>query len=182
MIGSPNQDQRSAVIAQLNASIDSFFLEGGSVQTLPGFKYVPHRPHRDLEPIRASSESPSEPKLTKRQKQLADLRKLAATMCYAEAMQHTGLSQSALSRAAADGGFHFQPNPNRGKGNKGKKLSDPVKDRELAERITAARDIGLTMAQVVRRMHISYKLLHRILQEFGISYPTTAENRAKRKA
>lgn len=30
MFGSPNQDQRSEVLTQLNASIDSFFLEGGS--------------------------------------------------------------------------------------------------------------------------------------------------------
>jgi len=179
--GTPIPDHREAVLAQLNASIDSFFSQGGTVQTLPGYEYVPHRQHRDLEPIRASSEA-AEPKMTKRQKQLAELRKLAATMCYAEAMAHTGLSQSALSRAAADGGFHFQPNPNRGKGNKGKKLSDPVKDRALAERITAARDVGLTMAQVVRHMNISYKLLHRILDEFGISFPTTAEKRAKRKA
>lgn len=101
-----NPDHREAVLAKLNASIDSFFSKGGTVQTLPSYEYVPHRQHRDLELIPPSSES-AEPKITKRQKLLAELSKLAATMCYAEAMAHPGLSQSALSRAAADGGFHF---------------------------------------------------------------------------
>jgi len=55
MIGSPNQDQRSAVLAQLNASIDSFFLDGGQVQTLPYKGYVPRRAQRDLEPARAQA-------------------------------------------------------------------------------------------------------------------------------
>lgn len=182
MNGAPIQDHREAVLAQLDASIDSFFTQGGTVQDLPGYEYVPHRPHRDLEVIRASTEPRGQAAMTKREKMIAEVRDLAKTMCCAEVMAHTGLSQSTLHRAAADGCFQFKPNPNRGKGNLGKKLGDPVKDKALAEQIVAARDAGVTMAQAIRRLGISYKLIHRIMSDFEISYPTTAEKKAKRTA
>ncbi|WP_286912154.1 MULTISPECIES: hypothetical protein [unclassified Pseudomonas] len=76
----------------------------------------------------------------------------------------------------------FKPNPNRGKGKLGKKLGDPVKDKVLAEQIVAARDAGVTMAQAIRRLGISYKLIHRFMTDFEISYPTTAEKKVKRTA
>ncbi|MCE0925987.1 hypothetical protein [Pseudomonas monteilii] len=180
MNSSPTPGQREAVLAQLNASIDSFFAKGGAVQELPGGEYIPHRPHRDLEVIRASIEPKGEAAMTRREKMIVEVRVLAKTMCCAEVMAHTGLSESTLHRAAADGGFHFKPNPNRGKGNLGKKLGDPKQDKALAERIIAARDAGVTMAEAIRRMGISYKLLHRIMDDFGISYPTTAEKKASR--
>lgn len=181
MNGSPTPDQRESVLAQLNASIDSFFAKGGAVQELPGGEYVPHRPHRDLEVIRASAEPKGEAAMTRREKMIAEVRGLAKTMCCAEVMAHTGLSQSTLHRAAADGGFHFKPNPNRGKGNLGRKLGDPEQDKALAERIIAARDAGVTMAEAIRRMGISYKLIHRIMDDFSINYPTTAEKKTIRK-
>lgn len=181
MNGSQTPDHREAVLAQLNASIECFFAKGGAIEELPGGEYVPHRPHRDLEAIRASTEPKGEAAMTRREKMIAEVRVLAKTMCCAEVMAHTGLSQSTLHRAAADGGFHFKPSPNRGKGNLGRKLGDPEQDKALAERIIAARDAGVTMAEAIRRMGISYKLIHRIMNDFGISYPTTAEKKASRK-
>ncbi|MBS6039955.1 hypothetical protein [Pseudomonas sp.] len=170
------------MLAHLNTSIDSFFSQGGTVQDLPSYEYVPHRPHRDLEVIKASTAQRGESAMTKREKMIEEVRVLAKTMCCAEVMAHTGLSQSTLQRAAADGCFQFRPNPSRGKGNLGKKLRDTVKDKALAEMIIEARDAGVTMAQAVRRLGISYKLIHRIMDDFQISYPTTAEKAAKRKA
>lgn len=182
MIGAPIPDQRAAVLAQLNASIDAFFLEGGTVDALPGFEYVPHRPHRDLEVIRASSEPPADNKVLKRQQQLAEIRKLAKTMTYAEAMAHTGLAQTTLYRASIEGCFCFRPDPNRGKGNKGRKFSNAAKVKALAERIIAFRDLGLSMNQARRHMGISDSQFSRITRDFGIHYPTAAEMRAKVKA
>ena len=182
MNGAPTQDQRAAVLAHLNTSIDSFFSQGGTVQDLPSYEYVPHRPHRDLEVIKASTAQRGESAMTKREKMIEEVRVLAKTMCCAEVMAHTGLSQSTLQRAAADGCFQFRPNPSRGKGNLGKKLRDTVKDKALAEMIIEARDAGVTMAQAVRRLGSSDKLIHRIMDDFQISYPTTAEKAAKRKA
>ncbi|MCF3156594.1 hypothetical protein NNX13_28075 [Pseudomonas sp. Eb3] len=172
----------------MNPSIDleaakaAFLASGGSIIVLDGYQYVPHRPHRDLEVVKAATAQRGESAMTKREKMIEEVRVLAKTMCCAEVMAHTGLSQSTLQRAAAEGGFQFRPNPNRGKGNLGKKLGDPVKDKALAEKIIEARDAGVTMAEAIRRLGISYKLIHRIMNDFGISYPPTAERVAKRKA
>ncbi|MGO0633413.1 hypothetical protein ACTORR_25895 [Pseudomonas sp. SAR267] len=184
MSEAPTQDQRAAVLTQLNASIESFFGNGGSVQTLPGAGYVPPRPRREPE-TRAGTNFIAEPigkRETARQKRIAEIRELAKTMTYKEAMAHTGHAQSTLVRAAKQGNFKFQRDPNYGMNNLGKKFSDPVEDREKAERIIACRNVGMTRADVVRTLEISYKQLGRILRDFGIDFPTTAEKRAKRRA
>ncbi|MCE0903424.1 hypothetical protein LU676_11770 [Pseudomonas alloputida] len=168
------------MLAQLNASIDSFFGTGGVVQVLPGAGYVPPRPRREVVTVEASEAA--EKQVTARQQRLDEIRELAKTMTYKEAMAHTGLSQSALVRAASRGNFKFKRDPNYGMSNYGKKLSDPVEDREKAERIIAYRNVGMTRADVVRALEISYKQLGRIVREFAIDFPTTAEKRAKRRA
>ncbi|HDS1723612.1 hypothetical protein NPS53_17160 [Pseudomonas putida] len=180
MIGHSNS--RDQILAQLNASIDNFFSSGGSVETLPGFEYVPHRPHRDLEPKRSSIATPPNKRLAARLKQLDEIRELAKTMTYKEAMAHTGLAQATLVRAASQGNFKFQRDPNYGKSNLGKKLSDPVEDRSKAEKIIAYRNVGMSRADVVRELQISFKQLGRLCREFDIEFPTIVEKRAKRKA
>ncbi|MDD2133332.1 hypothetical protein [Pseudomonas kurunegalensis] len=180
MIGQSNS--RDQILAQLNASIDNFFGSGGCVETLPGFEYVPHRPHRDLEPKRASVAAPPNKRVAARLKKLDELRELAKTMTYKEAMAHTGLVQATLVRAASQGNFKFQRDPNYGKSNLGKKLSDPVEDRSKAEKIVAYRNVGMSRADVVRELNISFKQLGRLIREFEIDFPTTAEKRAKRNA
>lgn len=181
MNGQPIPDQRETVLAQLNASIDSFFGSGGAVQVLPGCGYVPHRPRREPEPSTApvAAEAPVGKRVAARLQRLAEIRELAKTMTYAQAMAHTGLSQSALVRAASDGKFKFQRDPNLGKNNLGKKYSDPVEDRTKAEKIIAYRNVGMTRVDVARDLDISYKQLLRILREFEIDFPTAAERRAK---
>ena len=66
--------------------------------------------------------------------------------------------------------------------NLGKKLSDPVEDRAKAEKIIAYRNVGMSRADVVRELQISFKQLGRLIREFEIDFPTTAEKRATRKA
>ncbi|MBK4999503.1 hypothetical protein IAE37_001779 [Pseudomonas sp. S31] len=173
-------DHRAEVLAQLNASIDSFFRSGGVAQVLPGSGYVPPRARREVVKVEVSE--PAQKQLSARQQRLDEIRELAKTMTYKEAMAHTGLSQSALVRAASRGGFKFKRDPNYGMSNYGKKLSDPVEDREKAERIIAYRNVGMTRADVVRALEISYKQLGRIIREFEIDFPTTADKRAKRRA
>jgi len=167
--------QRDALLAQLNASIDSFFSSGGAVQVLPGAGYVPPRPRRQMAPVEISEAAGKQ--MSARQQRLDEIRELAKTMTYKEVMAHTGLSQSALVRAASRGNFKFKRDPNYGMSNYGKKLSDPVEDREKAERIIAYRNVGMTRADVVRALEISYKQLGRLIWEFDIDFPTTAEKR-----
>ncbi|NIF15661.1 hypothetical protein [Pantoea sp. Cy-639] len=190
MNGEPIPSQREAVLAALNASIDSYFQAGGDVQSLPACDYVPRRPHRaqvsakaETRPAKAAREKAREPgqRAAQRERRIAEVRELAKRMTYAQARAHTGLSTACLGRYALDGGFKFQPDPNRGKGNLGKQITDPAKDKALAERITAMRDVGVTMAQVCRRLEISYTQIHRIMRLFDIKFPTTAEKRAQHK-
>nr|WP_279153329.1 hypothetical protein [Pseudomonas mosselii] len=191
MIGTPIPDQRAAVLAQLNASIDAFFQDGGAVQSLPTSDYVPHRPHRAPEraeiperPAKVPHKKAREPgkRTAQREQRIAEVRELAKRMTYAEARAHTGLSMACLGRYALAGEFKFQPDPNRGKGNLGKQLTDPAKDKALADRIAAMRDVGVTMAQVCRHLDISYTQIHRLMRLFDIKFPTTAEKRAQRTA
>lgn len=176
MNGAATQDQRAAVLAQLNASIDNFFHAGGAVESLPAPDYVPRRPHR--EPDAAQKSAPINKLKASRQQRIVEVRQLAKRMTYAQAMEHTGLSQATLVRYAFDGHFKFRPDPRRGKGNLGKKFSDPALDREKAEQIIAYRNLCMTRYQVVRLMNISDKQLKRLLREFEIDFPTAAEKRA----
>lgn len=182
MIGQPTPNSRAEILAQLNASIDSFFGNGGSAQTLPAAGYVPRRPRREPEPGPGPIAEPIGKREVARQKRIAEIRQLAKTMTYKEAMAHTGLAQATLCRAAAQGKFKFQRDPNYGMSNLGKKLSDPVEDRSKAEKIITYRNVGMSRADVVRELQISFKQLGRLLREFEIDFPTTAEKRATRNA
>jgi len=182
MIGQQTPDSRAEILAKLNASIDCFFGNGGSAQTLPAAGYVPRRPRREPERGPGPIAEPIDKREAARQKRIAEIRELAKTMTYKEAMAHSGLAQSTLVRAAAQGNFKFQRDPNYGMTNLDKKLSDPVEDRSKAEKIIAYRNVGMSRADVVRELQISFKQLGRLLREFEIDFPTIAEKRSTRKA
>ncbi|WP_373754558.1 hypothetical protein [Pseudomonas sp.] len=161
----------------MNQSIDleaakaAFLASGGSIIVLDGFQYVPHRPHRDIEQVRAVQPKPLGMKAQKRQQQLAELRELAKTMTYAQAMAHTGLAQTTLYRAAQDGGFAFQPDPRRFHGEKNRAYADPAADKALAARIAELRDSGLNRTQAKAKLNISDRKFCRVIHLFGVDYP-----------
>lgn len=161
----------------MNPSIDleaaqaAFLASGGRIIVLDGFQYVPHRPHRDIEQVRAVQPKPLGLKAQKRQEQLAELRKLAKTMTYAEAMEHTGLAQTTLYRAAMEGCFCFRPDPKRGRGEKHRVYADPVADKALAAEIVELRDAGLNRAQAKAKLGISDRKFCRVIHLFGVDYP-----------
>ncbi|MGN8259465.1 hypothetical protein ACLEJW_09045 [Pseudomonas sp. SMSB3] len=161
----------------MNPSIDleaakaAFLSSGGSIIVLDGFQYVPHRPHRDIEKKRAVEPKPLSMKAQKRQEQLAELRKLAKTMTYAEAMAHTGLSQTTLYRASMEGQFFFRPDPRRGAGLKERAYADPQADKALAQQIIELRDAGLNRSQAKTKLGISDRKFCRVIHMFGVDYP-----------
>lgn len=161
----------------MNQSIDleaakaAFFASGGSIIVLDGFQYVPHRPHRDIEVVRATPPKPISKKAVKRQEQLAMLRELAKTMTYAQAVKHTGLAQTTLYRAATDGGFAFQPDPRRTQGQLARVYADPAVDKALAEQIAELRDAGLNRTQAKAKLNISDSKFCRVIHLFGVDYP-----------
>lgn len=161
----------------MNPSIDleaakaAFFSSGGSIIVLDGYQYVPHRPHRDIERVRAVRPKPVPQKAVKRQKQLAELRELAKTMTYAQAMEYTGLAQVTLYRAAMDGGFAFQPDPRRCRGEKNRTYANPEADKALAAQIAELRDAGLNRAEAKAKLGISDRKFCRVIHLFGVDYP-----------
>lgn len=161
----------------MNQSIDleaaqaAFLASGGSIIVLDGFQYVPHRPHRDIEQVRAVQPKPLGMKAQKRQEQLAELRKLAKTMTYAEAMEHTGLAQTTLYRAAMEGRFCFRPDPKRGRGEKSRVYADPEADKALARKIAELRDAGLNRTQAKAKLNISDRKFCRVIHLFSVDYP-----------
>ena len=167
----------------MNSSIDleaakaAFFASGGSVIVLEGFQYVPHRPHRDEEVIRAAQPRPVNKKTLKRQEQLAELRELAKTMSYAQAKEKTGLSEMTLYRAAVEGEFSFQPNPRRGRGQKNRAYADPSADKALAAQIAELRDAGLNRHEAKTKLGISDRKFCRVIHLFGVDYPRAAGKR-----
>ncbi|WP_236248343.1 hypothetical protein [Pseudomonas mosselii] len=161
----------------MNPSIDleaakaAFFASGGQLAVFEGSQYVPRRPHRDIEPLRASQEKPSPTKAMRRKHQLEDLRELAKTMTYAQAMERTGLAQSTLYRAATEGEFAFQPDPRRGHGEKNRAYADPAADKALAAQIAELRDAGLNRHETKTRLGISDRKFCRVIHLFGVDYP-----------
>lgn len=161
----------------MNPSIDleaakaAFFTSGGSIVVLDGFQYVPHRPHRDIEVIRAVPEKAVSSKAQKRQKQLDELRQLAKIMTYAEATAHTGLAQITLYRAAIEGCFSFRPDPKRGRGQMNRVYADPQADKSLAIQIAELRDTGLNRNQAKTKLGISDHKFCRVIHLFGVDYP-----------
>lgn len=155
----------------LEAAKAAFFSSGGCIAVLDGFQYVPHRPHRDIEQVRATQPKPVSQKALKRQQQLDELRVLAATMTYAQAMERTGLAQTTLYRAAVDGGFAFQPDPRRGHGEKNRAYADPTADKALAAQIADLRDAGLNRTQAKAKLGISDRKFCRVIHLFGVDYP-----------
>ncbi len=167
----------------MNPSIDleaakaAFFSSGGSIVVLDGYQYIPHRPHRDIEVIRATAEKPENKKALKRRSQLAELREIAKTMTYAEAIVHTGLAQTTLYRAAIEGCFCFRPDPMRGRGQKPRVYTDPAADKALAAKIAELRDAGLSRAQAKAQLGISDRKFCRVIHLFGVEYPKAAGKR-----
>lgn len=160
----------------MNPSIDleaakaAFFASGGSIIVLDGFEYTPHRPHRDIERVQAAPKRECAKK-KRRQEQLAELRKVAETMTYAQARAHTGLSQSALYQASKDGGFSFQPEPRSERAPAARTYTDPAADRELAKKIAALRDEGLNRTQAKAKLGISDRKFCRVIHLFSVDYP-----------
>ena len=181
MIGQAIPDPRQIARDWLNSSVDRFIVHGGTVEVLPGAGNVPLPARREPAQLGDAVQKPVNKKTAARLRRIAEIRELAKTMTYAQAMAHTGICQGVLVRYAADGGFKFQPDPRRGKGNLGRKLSDPVEDRRKAEKIVAYREAGLKRKDAIKLLGISYKQLARILRDFNLTFPTTAERQAKRK-
>jgi hypothetical protein len=108
MIGGPIQDQRAAVLAQLNASIDSFFLQGGTVHELKGFQPIPRRPHHG--PGATSSDPAILAAVQAQNETVQGVKQAAESMPLAQAAQELGMGRTELLRMSKEHGFFFMSN------------------------------------------------------------------------
>ncbi|WP_337154965.1 hypothetical protein [Pseudomonas protegens] len=84
-----------------------------------------------------------------------------------QAMAATGKSESAMRRAAHEGGFTFKS-----------KVVDRERDLKLIERLSALRDAGVSRIAACRKVGISDTLLNRLVLDYDFSFPKRWEKRA----
>jgi len=168
----------------MNPSIDleaakaAFFTSGGSIVVLDGFQYVPPRPHRDVEVIRAAPEKKEDPRVVKRLSQLAEIRRMAKTMTCQQVHEATGYSKQALFRASREGNFVFRRPERKSSGTHKREVERQIhrnqkriEELKLVERICALRDEGLHRAQVSDRLGINYGTMVKIIERNAIDFP-----------
>ena len=164
----------------MNPSIDleaakaAFFASGGQIIVLEGFQYVPfrqrHHPEpkpKRVKPVRPAKEHPQQTRAKARTAQVAEL---AKTMTCGEVAELLGETKTALWGVAARGGFKFFSPP---------KPPEPVKmkaepsqeDRDMAAKIIALRDSGMSRWGVTLELGIGNCRFARILAEFDIDFP-----------
>lgn len=164
----------------MNQSIDleaakaAFFASGGQIIVLEGFQYVPfrqrHHPEpkpKRVKPVRPAKEHPQQTRAKARTAQVAEL---AKTMTCGEVAELLGETKTALWGVAARGGFKFFSPP---------KPPEPVKmkaepsqeDRDMAAKIIALRDSGMSRWGVTLELGIGNCRFARILAEFDIDFP-----------
>lgn len=167
MIGDPIPSQRDQVLADLNASIDSFFASGKQPTELPAFEYQPRRPRHDS-PIAdpaIKAETAAKRMLIER------AREAAKTMTLDEAYRALGMSRTELHRMAKEAGFFF---PRHDKERERREIARKAKAEEkakLVELIMANSGIGLSRHFVAKKLGISSHYLVRLAEENGIDFP-----------
>lgn len=159
--------------AELEAAKAALFMSGNKVQVLESFRFQPRRPRKDLGGQHGKRATRPQPKRTyedhfaQRKAYVDTIRELAKTMTIDQAMAETGKSESAMRRAAHEGGFMFKS-----------KIVDREHDLKLIERLTALRDDGLSRIAACRKVGISDSLLHRLELTYEFSFPKRWEKRA----
>lgn len=159
--------------AELEAAKAAFFMSGNKIQVLEPFKFKPRDPRKDIDsPLsksgpRGKFKRTSESHFIRRLAYVDTIRELAKTMTIDQAMAATGKSESAMRRAAHEGGFTFKS-----------KVVDRERDLKLIERLAALRDAGVSRIAACRKVGISDTLLNRLVLDYDFSFPKRWEKRA----
>ncbi|MFK0092932.1 hypothetical protein [Pseudomonas sp. NPDC090592] len=164
----------------MNPSIDleaakaAFLASGGQIVVLEGFQYVPFRQRHHPEPkpkrVKPASPAKEHPQQTRAKARTAQVSELAKTMTCGEVAELLGETKTALWGVAARGGFKFFSPP---------KPPEPVKmkaepsqeDRDMAAKIIALRDSGMSRWGVTLELGIGNCRFARILAAFDINFP-----------
>ncbi|ORL69500.1 hypothetical protein B7H19_11290 [Pseudomonas putida] len=164
----------------MNQSIDleaaqaAFFASGGQIIVLEGFQYVPFRQRHHPEPkpkrVKPVKQERGSERKSRAKARTAQVEELAKTMTCGEVAKLLGETKTALWGVAARGGFRFfsPPKPTRPE----KVKAEPSQeDRDLADKIIALRDSGMSRWGVTLELGIGNCRFARILAAFDIDFP-----------
>lgn len=164
----------------MNPSIDleaakaAFFASGGQLVVLEGFTYrpLPQRKHPEPKPKRANpaAHKSEHPQQSRARNRAAHIAELAKTMTCGEVAKLLGETKGALWGVAAREGFKFFKTPRQAQPVRDAAAQEAA-DQELAERIIALRDKGMSRCRATSELGIGNRKLERILAEFKINFP-----------
>ena len=164
----------------MNQSIDleaakaAFFASGGRIIVLEGFQYVPFRQrhHPEPKPKRAKpvKQGRGGERKSRAKARTAQVEELAKNMTCGEVAKLLGETKTALWGVAARGGFRFFSPPKPARPEK-VKAEPSQEDRDLADKIIALRDSGMSRWGVTLELGIGNCRFTRILAAFDIDFP-----------
>lgn len=173
MNGAAIPDQRAAVLAKLNASIDNFFGSGGNVQVLKGFEPVPRRAHH------GPDGSPTEQSVTERIRAERDLvqrvKDAAKTKTLAETMRELGVSRTELHRMSKEHGFLFRSNNQERLQREAARKARAAKHEGIVAQVKAESGKGLSRHFLAKRLGISDTYIRKIIAEHSLDFPRYGE-------
>lgn len=164
----------------MNQSIDleaakaAFFASGGRIIVLEGFQYVPFRQRHHPEPkpkrVKPVKQERGGERKSRAKARTAQVEELAKTMTCGEVAKLLGETKTALWGVAARGGFRFFSPPKPARPEK-VKAEPSQEDRDLADKIIALRDSGMSRWGVTLELGIGNCRFARILAAFDIDFP-----------
>ncbi|MFY1007796.1 hypothetical protein ACOQNQ_01790 [Pseudomonas juntendi] len=164
----------------MNPSIDleaakaAFFSSGGRIVVLEGFQYVPFRQRHHPEPkpkrVKPVKQERGGERKSRAKARTAQVEELAKTMTCGEVAKLLGETKTALWGVAARGGFRFFSPPKPARPEK-VKAEPSQEDRDLADKIIALRDSGMSRWGVTLELGIGNCRFARILAAFDIDFP-----------
>ncbi|AMW64475.1 hypothetical protein QIT80_gp15 (endogenous virus) [Pseudomonas phage phiAH14a] len=176
----------------LAAQVAKYLAHGGQIEEAAPIGYKP-------KPITYSNQMPPTPKpFVRRKVEAAPLplarsdvrdqerlklvervRSLAANHPKVEVAAELGIDRRTVSKIGKEFGITFRAPTRGGTGNLVPKQVDEAKDTQLAERIRAFMELGITRRQCCGKLAIGYKAFERIIAAHGIDYPKLVRRAAR---
>lgn len=164
----------------MNQSIDleaakaAFFSSGGRIIVLEGFQYVPFRQRHHPEPkpkrVKPVKQERGGERKSRAKARTAQVEELAKTMTCGEVAKLLGETKGALWGVAAREGFRFCKPPRQAQPVRDAAAQEAA-DRQLADRIIALRDEGMSRCRATAALGIGNRKLERILAAYTINFP-----------
>lgn len=170
---------------------EAFLSSGGTIEVLEGPSFKPRErsePPPSEKPakkfLRRQVEAaplPVEPidiLAEKRMRRVEQVMALAPTHTQTQVCLALNMTSTTLRRMSQEFGFKFKKSTHGGSNSLSNQQNPDARNAQLAERITAFRDLGISRRMACSKLTISYQTLERIVTQHGIDYPKLAKGPA----